>query len=660
VENLFGSVSTQLVSGAALTLIHFIWQAAVVAIVLKLLLAIVPQKYLLTRYRLAVTALVITVAFPCFSLYYLMQSPDMLQSSIDYSAKAISLLEELPELQAPSVQDTTHEISKQTTSGVALSGFEGLSRNELLLNVLIFWGLGCLLMLIKFIVDLNSTYKLAKEGVVPVNQQIDEILIRLAQRYKLSRPIQILKSSVVNVPVVVGWLRPVILLPIAISVGLDKAQLELIIAHELAHIKRMDFAVNVVQSLVQIFFFYHPAVHWINQVIRDEREYICDYMALNVIGNNNNSKLNLAKALLNTEELREGNFSLIAVAASGGQLKNRISHILEGEYRPATSIKALLLSAFAFMFSLAAMASTIALDNSQQRFESKKLLLAPVEISRDEAANSIVESVRLPDVYSGFEGSEGKIESRRAGVTLQTNNTAEENIKPKQNTPIAFYNLEENKADSRQDTSSTEVVDTEQADSETVLSTTASVSIEQAKIAEQAIQLDDLKHSKEPIDGQKVALPENKLNAESLMDSTIIEQQDSQIADVDKLFEQDANESFKVASLDLGSVNNYTEPKAIYTPYPNYPRRAWKKMTSQTVRVKFVIDKEGKVKNVETLGRVGKDFSREVRRKLRNWRYKPAVEKGQKVEHKASLEFIFRAPQEEKIVLISTGTHIRR
>ena len=643
-ETLFASISTQLVSGAALTLIHFIWQAAVVAIVLKLALAIIPQKYLLTRYRLAVTALVITVAFPCFSLYYLMQSPDLLQSSIDYSAKAISLLEELPELQASSAQDTTTDVSKQTTISAALFSFEGLGRNQLLLNVLIFWVVGCLLMLTKFIVDLNGTYKLAKEGVAPVNQQIEEIVIRLAQRYKLSRPIQILKSSVVNVPVVVGWLRPVILLPIAISVGLDKAQLELIIAHELAHIKRMDFAVNVVQSLVQIFFFYHPAVHWINRVIRDEREYICDSMALNIIGNNNNSKLNLAKALLNTEELREGNFSLIAVAISGGRLKNRISHILEGEYRPATSIKALLLSLFAFMFSLAAMASTIALDNSQQRFESKKLLNVPVEISRDGAVISEIESVRLPDVYSGLKNSDDKTVSKRVEVPLQTNNTAKD--------------IE---SDSQQDLSSSVAVVTEQTDPEIAQNAEPSVVTEQPKVAEQEILLDALNLSKVRIDEQEIVPPDNELNTDSLLDDpTNAELQDSQIADTDELFEQESNDSFKVASLDLASVKDYTDPKAIYTPYPNYPKQAWNKMISQTVRVKFVINKEGKVKNIKTLGRVGRDFSREVKRKLRKWRYEPAVNNGEKVEHKALLEFVFKAPQEEKIVLISTGTHIRQ
>ena len=97
-EYIFGSISNQLVSSAALTLIHFIWQAVTIALVLKLSLVLIPQKYLLTRYRLAVLALVVTVAMPGFTFYTLLQSPDIVQSTIDYSSKAIGLF--APELLA--------------------------------------------------------------------------------------------------------------------------------------------------------------------------------------------------------------------------------------------------------------------------------------------------------------------------------------------------------------------------------------------------------------------------------------------------------------------------------------------------------------------------------------------------------------------------------
>lgn len=649
-EHIFGSISTQLVSSAALTLIHFIWQAVTIALVLKLSLVIIPQKYLLTRYRLAVLALAVTVALPCFTFYTLLQSPDIVQSTMDYSSKAIGLFEEMSEAQSTTTQSGNVESSEQI-NGVSVNSNLVENRNSLLLNLLIIWVIGCLFMLAKFVFDLNATYRLAKEGVVPVNRQIDDIVSRLAYRYKISRPIQILKSSVVNVPIVVGWLRPVILLPIAISVGLDKAQLELIIAHELAHIKRMDFAVNILQNLVQIVFFYHPAVHWINQIIREEREYICDSMALNIVGNNTDAKLNLAKALLNTEELREGNFSLIAVAASGGKLKNRISHILESEYRPATSIKALLLSVFAFMFSLAAMASTIAFDNSTGNLQAENSLLVQVELNSQremKLADKRVEEESSNEILIDTTGPQN------SGVEFVA-------VKTKKNDDD-FNQVSQTKQKdirlSRESKSVRNSLLSANVDDPTKIKTLPNKERHFEKNALQKAETDkQAKLSSKSTDAGR----EKQANRLNLIENMIAKDQPTIPNPISsKTLKQSANnESYKIASLDLSSVKDYTEPRALYTPYPRYPKQSWRKMTNQIVPVNFVINSDGKIEDIKIRGKVDRAFVREVKHKLRRWRYQPAVENGEKVKHVASLEFVFKAPQEKTIIPITTGTRIR-
>lgn len=661
-ENLLGSISTQLISSTALTLIHFVWQGALVAIVLKLILTFIPQKYLLTRYRLAVTALAVTVILPCATLFYLAQSPDIVQSTIDYSSKAINVFGEIPAMQS----GVTENISTESTTNLTnIESFSGLveDKNNLLLNLLIAWVVGCLLMLVKFAIDLNSTYRLAKEGVVPVTSQIDEIVVRLARRYKLSRPIQILKSNLVNVPVVVGWLRPVILLPIAISVGLDKAQLELIIAHELAHIKRMDFAVNIIQSLVQIVFFYHPSVHWINQVIREEREYICDAMALEIIGNNNHSKLNLAKALLNTEELREGNFSLIAVAASGGKLKNRISHILEGEYRPATSIKTLLLSVFAFMFSLAAMASTIALESSQKLIEPEKSLIDQVEMIRSRKLALTKESAGGTSVVNRKPASADTDKTVISGAKLVDNpikNNVNNNRKLRLNRNLADLSQAETEQIEATKVSQVARIRTT-TNGEDKPRTNIVLTTESNELLQITNQKPKQSASKQNAAKQSTVKRDELLSGELSSDDKSVEdthpKDPSMLAN--RLNQNKNGESYKVASLDLASIKDYSDPKAIYTPYPRYPKQAWSKMVNQTVAVNFVINTDGKVEDVVVQGRVGRSFVREVKRKLRKWRYEPAMDNNRRVEHATSLEFVFKAPQEEKIVLITTGTRIR-
>ena len=103
-----------------------------------------------------------------------------------------------------------------------------------------------------------------------------ERLDRLARALRLSRPVALLESCLAEVPVVIGYVRPVILMPVGLLAGLPAGQVESILLHELAHIRRHDYLVNLLQTSVEGLLFYHPAVWWISGVIRAERENCCD------------------------------------------------------------------------------------------------------------------------------------------------------------------------------------------------------------------------------------------------------------------------------------------------------------------------------------------------------------------------------------------------
>src|SRR4030095_13888079 len=100
----------------------------------------------------------------------------------------------------------------------------------------------------------------------------------------LFRSVHVVESIAVEVPTVIGWMRPVILLPVAAVAALTPAQVEAILAHELAHIRRHDYAVNLLQTTAETLLFYHPAVWWISKRIRAEREHCCDDVAVRVCG----------------------------------------------------------------------------------------------------------------------------------------------------------------------------------------------------------------------------------------------------------------------------------------------------------------------------------------------------------------------------------------
>ena len=161
-----------------------------------------------------------------------------------------------------------------------------------------------------------------------------ERLNDLRRRFGISRPVRLLKSALVEVPTVIGWLRPVILLPAACLTGLTPGQLEAILAHELAHVRRFDYLVNAFQCLVETLMFYHPVVWWISRCVREERENCCDDLVIRICGD----RLAYARALATLEESRAG-LPRLAFAASGGSLLNRIRRLLgvSNDNQPASA-----------------------------------------------------------------------------------------------------------------------------------------------------------------------------------------------------------------------------------------------------------------------------------------------------------------------------------
>jgi Zn-dependent protease with chaperone function len=100
----------------------------------------------------------------------------------------------------------------------------------------------------------------------------------------IARPVALLESCFTDAPVLIGYWRPVILLPLGCLTGLSAAQVECILLHELAHVMRHDYIVNLLQSLVEGLLFYHPAVWWVSRVVRAERENCCDDRVVELMG----------------------------------------------------------------------------------------------------------------------------------------------------------------------------------------------------------------------------------------------------------------------------------------------------------------------------------------------------------------------------------------
>jgi beta-lactamase regulating signal transducer with metallopeptidase domain len=145
---------------------------------------------------------------------------------------------------------------------------------------------------------------------------------RLSRRMGIDRVVRVVQSSGVTVPMMVGWLKPIVLLPAAVLAGLAPAQIEALLAHELAHVRRHDYVVNLLQSVVETLLFYHPAVWWVSRHVRVEREHCCDDLAVAMC-----DRLAYATALGDLAALSAP--ASPALAATGGPLVDRIRRIVE-------------------------------------------------------------------------------------------------------------------------------------------------------------------------------------------------------------------------------------------------------------------------------------------------------------------------------------------
>lgn len=177
-----------------------------------------------------------------------------------------------------------------------------------------------------------ALWRLRRRDASPIGGAIRETVNRLSERLGVRRPVAILKSARVGVPSLIGFLKPAVLLPGSVLTGLTPQQLEAVLAHELAHVRRHDYLANLLQTAIETLLFFHPVVWWLSRRIRVERENCCDDLAVAVTGD----RLLYARSLTRLEELRHATAATataLTLAASGGSLLDRISRVL-GVKRP--------------------------------------------------------------------------------------------------------------------------------------------------------------------------------------------------------------------------------------------------------------------------------------------------------------------------------------
>jgi beta-lactamase regulating signal transducer with metallopeptidase domain len=306
-------------------LLHLLWQGVLVAAILAATLALMKRQSANARYLASCGAMI--------ALLVLLVATAA--RSYDPGAASAPAFPATISMHAATLLDTTADLSllggtDTPTTGQLFARAVTVAAPWLPLIVLV-WATGVLLLSVRLLFGWIRAHELARRNAVPAGRDWQRAAARLADALGLRRGVELLESAAVEVPTVIGFLRPVILLPMATLSGLSTDQIEMILAHELAHIRRHDFLINLLQAVVETLLFYHPAVWWISHRARVEREHCCDDMAVAVCGN----ALQYARALTRLEEMRVDPVHAF-IAANGGSLMTRIRRLI-GERGESTT-----------------------------------------------------------------------------------------------------------------------------------------------------------------------------------------------------------------------------------------------------------------------------------------------------------------------------------
>lgn len=270
------------------SIFHSIWQGAIIFAILYAFLNIFPKLNAKWKHNLAFSALVITFISFCFTFFSIFRIPSS-------------------EAAYPIVM----AISEQ---GMSLSGSYFFLKAEAYFPILIsIYLIGIaiqLLVISKGYIQLK-TLKKASTSVVP--NAWFAVFSQTLHQLKIRKTVQFFLSEKVNVPLVIGYFKPVVLFPIALVNQLDLNQVEAILIHELSHIRRNDYALNLIKTMIETILFFNPFIWLTSRFIHIEREHACDDLVLRHTG----TPLTYAHALLKLEILKDKHTPALSLAASG-------------------------------------------------------------------------------------------------------------------------------------------------------------------------------------------------------------------------------------------------------------------------------------------------------------------------------------------------------
>ncbi|SDE63372.1 BlaR1 peptidase M56 [Dyadobacter soli] len=409
------------VSAFGWTLIHSIWQGTLLMLVAVAAFYFLRKKTANTRYLAGVGFLFAQViaSVGTFIYYY------------PKTTSAVSNAKTLARYTALSASRTWAEVSRDLPISFKVQMWLTAHLHELV----ICWLIGSGILLLRFAGGWIFTERLRLNAKIVMDKEWRARFGVIIAKMNISKSVEFRETAKVLTPMVIGTFSPVVLIPIGLLSGFSTAQVEAILAHELAHIRRNDYLINMLQSFVEVIFFFHPAIWWLSEKVRAEREHCCDDIALAVCGD----KMSLAHALVKVAEWQATPGLAMAFASKKPLLLHRVQRVLGLNPKPVRTFSSLpaMIFAIGLVIGISAYAVAQKVEKDKERKASKNMAIKkrkPVKIEyrkeheMEEIAEVAIEEAVLENIEPEFAYADVHIDAPEAEFEYSGNDTLDKKM----------------------------------------------------------------------------------------------------------------------------------------------------------------------------------------------------------------------------------------
>jgi beta-lactamase regulating signal transducer with metallopeptidase domain len=303
------------------TLLHSLWQGLVLALIAGVVMVMTKKASSALRYNLLCTLLLLFLAASGYTFYSQLRQKAVAIAAINHTPGATTGETAGNPAGNPAATVTS------TTAHTLQNGIDSLVEyfNAHAAIVVVIWFIVFMARFVKVLSGLVYAQRVRHYQTNPAPADWQQRLAQLLHKLQISRPVALLESAVIKIPMVVGVLKPVVLVPVGMLTHISPDQVESILIHELAHIRRQDYLFNMIQHLVDTLFFFNPALVWVSSLIRGERENCCDDIAIN----ETRSRRQLISALVSFHEYTQSSSRFaLQFAGQENQVVKRVKRIV--------------------------------------------------------------------------------------------------------------------------------------------------------------------------------------------------------------------------------------------------------------------------------------------------------------------------------------------